>query len=412
MPSAAQIAAFLAERQSGSRHRSLLAEIAWRLDASDWRRLIEVGSNPLMSPQELAVLTSSYAGKQAAVIKRVSELERLSLIETPASADPRVTLEDRKVLTWRGIELLAECAGTTVETLRRRQPWPLRVDARKKGKTVYSLRWLRGQKEHHRLTRTFVLALLEGARRVSRPTGGVDLTVVTTIGGRLLYEDRGSIAGQPLRYVAPDAVCEVAFWRAAWLEGKVGPRRVLRWNTLLIEADRSTMASDRVRSRMDRYAEVFPAMAELRPALVWVVEGTPYREAQILEMLAERGLVGWTATLERLALPPDHPWWERHPLANLEAGGALSGLAPADLDGMCPWRSIWRAPGDIGQGPLLGLEPWRHSVIQRSPIGPRTWLPGRVGQDPPEKQERRAVELAHGLHVRTVRMRTGGPEVG
>ncbi len=223
MPSKRDFDRHFMTRQRGSRHASLLGEIARQVEVEGWHLLLEVGSNPLMSRRELAVLASPDRRAQAAVLRSLSDLERLRLIETPATCDPRVTLESRKALTWRGVELLAAHAGTTVETLRRRQPWPLRIDPRNKGKTVYSTRWLRGQSKHHQLTRAFALSLVEGARRVSRPTGGVEVEIVSTIGGRLLYEDRNPSKEGSIGYVAPDAVAWVQAWDAPWIEGRSRP---------------------------------------------------------------------------------------------------------------------------------------------------------------------------------------------
>ncbi len=351
------------DRQDGSRHWSLLGEIARQLDDETWDLLGRVGSNPLMSARELAATVSPSATRQRKILGKLKRLDELKLVETPLTEPPEVILEERKTLTWRGVELLAHRAGTTVETLRRRQPWPLRRDARKKGKTVYSLRWLRLQSAHQKRTRQFALATLEGARRVSRETGGAEVEIITTIGGRMAYENR-ELGGTGVEFVAPDAVMTAELWKAPWLEGRLGPRRKIRGSTFLVEIDRSTMSAQRLAERMDRYEQAWRGMEEMNPALVWVINGTPFREAQILSLMRERKLSGWTTTLERLVLPEGDPWWLKNPLAERVGSGPLAGLSPSEFGHLCPWRRIWHEPTRPEYRPLLGCELWKGAAIE------------------------------------------------
>jgi hypothetical protein len=126
-----------------------------------------------------------------------------------------------------------------------------------------------------------------------------------------------------------------------------------------VEVDRSTMAIDRLAERLDRYAEVWQALRELQPLLVWVVDGTPYREAQILELMKERRLDGKTATIERLRLPEDDPWWLANYPSHRFCSGPLNTLRVTDFGGLCPWRQIWHEPSAPRHQHLLRIAPWR-----------------------------------------------------
>lgn len=361
-PTSRELERAWSRRQKGDRHRSLLGEIARKLEAQDWDLLVRVGSNPLMTFRELAVMTGPDASQQEQTIRRLKELEGMLLVEIPPSPVPEVTREGRRSLTWRGVELLAHHAGSSLKIFSARQPWPLRRDARKKGKMIYSLRWLRSQGEHQRKVREFALATLEGARRVSRDTGGVDVEIVTTIGGRIAYEDQGAFASQGIQFIAPDALLQARAWDAPWLDGRVGRKKELCRRILLVEVDRSTMAIDRLAERLNRYVDVWHALGELHPLLIWVVDGTPYREAQILELMKERRLDGRTATVERLRLPADDTWWLVNYPSDRGYSGPISGLRVTEFGSLCPWRPIWHKLGVPGHQNLLDVAPWKRMV--------------------------------------------------
>lgn len=367
----ADVEALIRQRQRGSHHKSYLGKIGCQLSADDWAMLIEIGNNPFFTAYELSYLwTDTFKGVQMG-LERVSRLENLGLLETARDAGPRYLTEGRKVLTWRALDLLAEHWGTTAEIMRRFHPWPQREDSKGKGHVEYSTMWASYLNKHECLTRRFVLALLFGARCVTNLIGGAEVEVDTTIGSRILCRNQAMAPYGEMTSVAPDARVRVEIWQRGWLEGATTARRSIERRTLLIEADRSTIPAEKLKDRMDRYATVWKSLAPQRPALVWVIDGSPFREKQVLDMMRERKLDGWTVILERLILPEDDPWWLVHPPTSLSKRGSQVGLRYESIRGMAPWRTIWMTPDRVGYQPLLGLKPWTGRRLHGNVVGLR-----------------------------------------
>ena len=390
-PSEEEVQGHIRRRLRGSHHRSRLARLAMELSGADWTLLGEVGGNPLFSPYELAYLAGDDSRNMRREIARIQRLESLQLIETAQDAGLRARCEKRKLLTWRGLELLAEHWGVSLEAMRRLHPWPQREDPRGKGHLEYATGWLRYQEAHQRLTRQFALALLYGGRCVSNARGGVHVHIDTTVGSRIAFSSIAPDGGEEVLWVAPDARLHVAFWRRAFLHGEPLPPRILERRTLFIELDRGTIPAARLEDRMDRYAFIWGSLASQIPALVWVIDGSPYREKQILERMRARGLQGWTVTLERLVLPPEDSWWLQHAPACFSGGGSRVGLRWKAIAGMAPWRPVWRATHLPGHLPFLGLEPWRDRWAGDGEDGgsarrpERRYQAGRKGASPLQK---------------------------
>ncbi len=373
----------LRRRMRGSRRRSWLGKLARDLSAEDWGLLVEVGNHPLFTVFELAYLITDESRGFRSALGRLGALEARGLIETARSPIARDQLEDRKALTWRGLTLLAGRWGTTPEAMRVRHPWPQRRDAKGRGHIEYSLRWLYRLGVHQRLVRQFTLSVLHGARCVTNSAGGVAVEAVTTIGSRILYRDLDAPPGARARLVVPDARLGVEFWRRARLGGAPGVPRAAGRSSLLVEVDRATIPLSRLAERLDRYAEVWASLADQRPTLVWVIEGSPYRESEILGGMRARGLEGWTVTLERLSLPPDDRWWLVNPPASLSKRGIRIGLPYASTGGMAPWRRVWMGTGRAGYRPFLGCEPWVSAGRARPRRGQaRPGWTGRPGRAP------------------------------
>lgn len=351
------------ERQHGSRHRSYLARLARRLSPEDWSMLGEVGNNPLFSAYELAYLQDDASRIVRKEIERVHRLENMELIKTATDAGPRSVVESRKILTWRGLDLLAEHWGTSVEVMRRFHPWPQREDAKGKGHTEYAIRWAYRLEAHQRLARQFALALLYGARCVSNELGGVEVRIDTTIASRISFKTGSSSGEERISWVTPDARVHMEFWRCAFVDGELMPPRLLDRRTLVVEVDRGTVPSTKLEDRMDRYAIIWNSLARWRPVLVWVIDGSPFREKQILDMMRERRIEGWTAILERLVLPKEDKWWLIHaPVCHLGRDSKV-GLRWKAIGGIAPWRRIWMSTLGKGCQPFVGCEPWTRCMM-------------------------------------------------
>jgi hypothetical protein len=363
--------ALIRQRQRGSHHKSYLGKIGCQLSPGDWAMLIEIGNNPLFTAYELAYLWADTFRCVHTGLERVSRLESLGLLESARDAGPTYLTEGRKVLTWRGLELLTEHWGTTAEMMRRFHPWPQREDSKGKGHIEYSTRWASYLNKHECLTRRFVLALLFGARCVTNSIGGAEVEVDTTIGSRILCRNQATSPDGGMTSVAPDARVRVEIWQRGWLEGVTTASRSIERRTLLIEADRSTIPAEKLEDRMDRYATVWKSLTLERPALVWVIDGSPFREKQILDMMRERELDGWTVILERLILSEDDPWWLVHPPTSLSKRGSRVRLRYESMGGIAPWRTIWMTPARVGYQPFLGVKPWTGRRLQRNGVGLR-----------------------------------------
>lgn len=362
-----EVDAHVRSRQRGGRKRSLLAGVARELDGKDWGLLVEAGNIPLMTRYELAYLQADDAAQMKETIERLIALERAGLLETAKSPVARDTLEDRKVLTSLGLELLAAHWGTTITNMVRMHPWPQIVD-RETGRPRYGLAWLRSFGDHYRLVRQFGLALVAGARCVSNAIGEADVRLVTTIGGRLLYrpnKGKGTRAG----VVMPDGLAWARITQRGWMDGVVSAPKPVCEHMLWLEADRSTMRLARVAEKLDGYARIWAGLSSSKPVLVWVIDGLPSRELRVLQMMKERGIDGWTTTVERLRLPKDDAWWVVNTAGTGSAGSPRVGVSHESVGGMAPWREIWKSVDGPGEVPLLGHQPWRKRDLRRSPPG-------------------------------------------
>lgn len=354
-PDEGRIEALVRARQRGSHHRSRLAKVVPHLSDEDWSLLARVGDHPLLTPTELSYVKSGSVGTLKKELLRLAMLERLCLIETPKGLGPRVFIERRKILSWRGLELLAGRWGSSPQIMSRFHPWPQHVDH--EGRVLYSTGWLRAQYQHQPLVRQFGLAMIDGARRVSNARGGVRVELETTIAARISYKENHPEAGRVVSWVAPDARARVEFWQGEREDGgRSTPQRLGRYS-LWIEVDRATIPVNRLSDRIDRYVSALNAMRGRNPALIWVIDGSPYRERQILDLMKAQGIDGWAVTLQRLVLPKDDRWWLLHPHAGVSRVPQV-GLPYEAIGGMSPWRTVWRSCTDTHLRPLLGVEPW------------------------------------------------------
>jgi len=362
-----ELEAHIRIRHRGDHRRSVLGRIASKLSMEDWEVLVEAGNNPLLTTYELAYLFSDDGRDMRARIDRIKGVEESGLIETGRSPIARDQLEDRKIITPLAIEMLAGYWGTKPDYMRRFQPWPQKADSKIRGKTKYSLRWLSNLGDHQRLVRQFAMSLLYGARCVSNLIGGAQVEMTTTVGSRLLYRDH--ISGRTGRtgIVMPDALIKATIWYHGWLDGDTTlVDRPLVENTLLVEIDRATMPITRLGKRLDSYAKLWKSLKSTKPVLVWVIDGSPYRESKLLEMMRDRHIDGWTVLLDRLVLPRGHEWWLVHAPARLSAAKYTVGLGYESIGGMAPWREVWKCTEKSGDRPFLGEQPWRKRELRRS----------------------------------------------
>ena len=371
-----ELEAHVRERQRGSHKRSLMAAVAKNLDEVDWGLLVEAGNIPLMTRYELAYLQTGEAGRVRDLLKRLETMESAGLLETARSPVGRDQLEERKVLTSLGLEMLASHWGTSLSSMMRMHPWPQVVDGRSK-RPRYGLAWLDSFGEHYRMVRQFSLSLVHGARSVSNSLGEVHIRVVTTIGSRLMYRDhRRGRAEKQTGVVKPDGLVWVRIDQRGWMDGDASGAKTVCENTLWLEIDRGTIPLGRVRARMDGYAAIWESLRPMKPALVWVIEGTPAREAQILGMMRERGIDGWTVLMERLVLDEGDAWWLTHVPVSGNWGKSAVGMRQAAVGGMAPWREIWNTTNALGVKPLLEFQPWQKREQRRSPPrkGEQAWI--------------------------------------
>ncbi|MDF1500769.1 MAG: replication-relaxation family protein [Anaerolineales bacterium] len=369
-------------RRRGEIRRNQLGEFAAKLDEGDWATLVEVGNNPLLSTYELAYLFSQTKKGVEEGIWRTKRLGKQGLIEDARTEKAIHRLESRKVLSDLGLELLTHHWGTEPQYIHQFHPWPQHIVRRGRSKRTYSLSWFDRWEEHQVGVRQFVLALLYGARCVSNPIGGVEVRIVTTIGSRLLF--RGSREGRKtkIRIVKPDARVEACIWKRGWLDGDrtLVKQSVLSRN-LLVEVDRSTMSLARVKERIDRYGELWGSQIMDEGALVWVIDGTPWREHNILAFMREAGIDGWTVLVERLVLPEGDPWWLIHDPASVSGSGQVVRLSHGSIGGMAPWRQVWCTTEHNHMSSLLGMETWRQRELVKSPPrrGDQEWVRYRNG---------------------------------
>lgn len=364
-------------RHRGEIRRIQLGEIAAKLDEDDWATLVEVGNNPLMSTYELSYLFSQTKRGVEEQIQRVKRIGTLELIENAKTEKARHGLEGRKVISDLGLELLTYHWGTEPQYVHQFHPWPQRIVRQGRAKRTYSLRWFDRWEDHQMAVRRFALALLYGARCVTNPIGGVDVRIVTTIGSRLLFRENRKGRKTKIRMVKPDAMIEVDIWKRGWLDGDrtLHKQNVLSKN-LLVEVDRSTMSLERVKERIDRYRECLMNLRRDEDVLVWVIDGTPWREHNILTFMKDAGIDGRTVLVERLVLPEGDTWWLIHAPTSVSGNKQEVCLSNESIGGMAPWRRIWRTGGCNRMSSLLGVETWVKREMVKSPPkrGEQEWV--------------------------------------
>jgi hypothetical protein len=363
------------QRQHRSPKRSLMADVAKGLDEMDWALLIEAGNLPLMTRYELAYLQTDDARKLRGIIGRLKSLEDKDLLETAISPVVRDRLENRKVPTTLGLEMLAAHWGTSITSMMRMHPWP-QVVIKKSRRLKYGLAWLEYFGKHYALTREFALALVYGGRGVSNPLGEAKIHIVTTIGSRLLYRDyRNRSEKMQSGVVKPDGLASVRINQCGWMDGARSASKPVLEKTLWLEIDRGTIPMARMALKLDRYALIWERIQPMNPILLWIIDGTPSREANILTMMRERGINGWTVIMERLVLKEDDPYWTINKPVSTSIGALKVGLDYDAIGGMAPWREIWNTIEGLGL-PLLGVQPWRKRVLRRTPL--RMWEQHRI----------------------------------
>jgi hypothetical protein len=342
------------ERRAWNRRLLLLGKLFQSLDQDDFSLLIFVGNNPLLAKDEIAFLVASSGHESfEALLQRIRLLEQMELIEEvylPGAKDRK----SRVVLSSRGLKLLQAYWGVEPEDMRRFHPWP----QKREGKTRqvrYSVKGLKRINEHTREVREFSLALIDGAKRVSFDHGGVDVSLDTMIGSRLLYRENA----QSANWVVPDAVLSASFWTRTWADGQIDRRKHVPATYLLfLELDRATNPITRLADRIRKYGGIWWSLPG-RPALIWVINGTPHRESEILAMMEKYRIEGWTVLRERLVIAPENDWWTSHQTSGFHL--------PLELVGcMSPWRKIWRKPGDFDHHHFLDRAPWSREIARRT----------------------------------------------
>jgi hypothetical protein len=97
--------------------------------------------------------------------------------------------------------------------------------------------------------------------------------------------------------------------------------------------------------------------------------------------MRERGIDGWTVTMDRLRLSLEDPWWVMNVPVDRSGSRLRVGLKYASIGGMAPWREVWGTVERGGRGPLLGYQPWRNREMHTSPPkkGEQAWIKYRAG---------------------------------
>ena len=338
----AEIEAFLEARTRRARQGNPLCRRAAELSAAAWDLLIHIGNNPLLTREELAFLLAGRVADYEPARARINRLLDMQLLSA-AGRDGQARL----ALTRTALELLALYWGAAPHHLARFLPWPQRVRG---GRASYALERLEAIQAHTRLVRQFALALKDGSRRLSNAAGGLDVELITMVGSRVVYREAER---QGFDWVAPDAALRVAFWKTVRGEDGRERRAAAQSFTVFLEVDRATNSIPRLARRLDNYARVWASLeGEQQAQLVWVIDGTPWRERKILEAMGARTIRGWTVALDRLILPPADSWWQAHP------AGGLS-LDDTAVGGMAPLRPVWRSAQSPGMLPFLDCQPWQ-----------------------------------------------------
>lgn len=344
------------KRLENVRHEQVIGKLFLALAEVDFDLLKYVGDNPLFDLDGLSILvSSSVTGGDLSEVKnkalyRFVSLEKLGLIE---NADPPMM---GKKVSALGLEVLSKYWGVNPDSMRRFHAWPQKITW--EGKVAYSEKALSYIKQHTREVQRFVFGLLDNAWRLHQEYGGVDVYLETIIGKRIYFQD---LASGEFDWVIPDAAIDLTFWRRIWRDGKIhDPKISFSSAQLLVEIDRATNPITRLAERTQKYGRIWRSLAG-NPVQVWVIDGSPWREKEILEMLGEAGINSWTVLVERLKLEKKDPWWDRF--------SYKEGILPyTKHNGFAPLRKIWRNTGDYELHYLLDHAPWERDMSQSKPM--------------------------------------------
>ncbi len=347
------------ERLKNIRHDQIVGKYFLDLSEAAFLLLRYVGDNPFFSLDELSTLvaspvtgmpmfTQSKIKEKAA--KRFKLLSEKGLIESAAA--PLAGIKPSAL----GLEVLAGYWGVSQESMKRFHSWPQK-QARKFG-TTYSEGALSHIKDHTRQVQQFAFGLIDNAWRLQEEHGGVDVYLDTIVGKPIYFQD---LASGKIDWSIPDASIELGFWRRTWRDGHVhDPKITFSEARVLLEVDRATNPIPRLSNRMKKYGRIWRSLSG-NPVQVWIIDGTPWREKEILEMLGDAGINGWTVLFERLILDREDPWWDQ--FSHKE--GTLSYNKHG---GMAPLRKIWRRVGDYKLHHLLDHAPWERKMSQSKPM--------------------------------------------
>lgn len=346
------------ERLENVRREQNIGKLFLSLETLDFDLLSYVGNNPNFSPEDLAYfLAHGKTGERAdpdrvrsAAIIRFEKLNSLGLLERAAA--PLVGVK----MSAAGLEVAAKYWGITQENMRRFHAWPQVKN--QAGAVEYSEGALSHIKDHTREVQAFIFGLFEAAWRLQKSYGGVDLHLDTIVGKRIYFED---LSARKLDWVIPDAVVDLSFWRRTWRDGKVHePKIHFAKYRLLIEADMATNPITRLNDRIHKYGRIWKQLSG-NPAQAWIIDGTPWREKEILKMMRSAGINGWTVLVERLRMEKDNPWWNQY--------FRPEGTLPFNKHrGAAPLRKIWRNTEDYELHPLLGHCPWAQEMTLSKPM--------------------------------------------
>ena len=229
------------QRLENKRHDQNIGKLFLVLWKVDFDILAYIGDNPNFTMEDIAYLlsfgntgnlglNSTEEHKYQIALSRLKKFQSLGLIE-PAMA-PLAGIK----LSSIGLEVLARYWGISQERMRRYQAWPQKRS--RGGAIVYSETGLSNIKDHTQDVQRFIFGLIDNARRLQKPYGGVDIFLDTIIGKRIYFED---LATRDLKWLIPDAVVDIAFWRRTWRDGQVHEPKIVFSNArLLVEFDRAT----------------------------------------------------------------------------------------------------------------------------------------------------------------------------
>lgn len=345
-----------AKRLDNVRSDQNIGKLFLELGRPDFMILNYVGNNPVFSAADIALLlSSSTTGSPSladrenvmdTVSERLSFLEKKGLIEYASPPSPGIKLASR------GLEVLAKYWGVQRESLRRFHAWPQKKI--KDGDTTYSEKPLSFIKDHTLLVQRFAFGLIDSSLRIQQEHGGADVFLEAIVGKRISYKD---LSSGEYAWVIPDAVINISFWYKVWQNGHVyEPKNIYSSSNLLVEIDRSSIPYSRLSTRCEKYGRIWRSLSG-SPAQIWVIDGSPWREKELLEMLADNDINGWTVLLDRLVLSRDDPWWGRH--------SHKPGVLPYEKHGgMAPLRKIWRNSQDYKYHHFLGQSPWNKKMSQ------------------------------------------------